>query len=62
MTEDVYSNIQKALQYLMSTNAVEIFGMLFSLIFFPSYTFLIPSQMLFINLVTDSLPAFALGM
>lgn len=58
----VYSNIQKALQYLMSTNAVEIFGMLFSLIFFPSYTFLIPSQMLFINLVTDSLPAFALGM
>ena len=58
----VYSNIQKALQYLMSTNAVEIFGMLFALIFFPNYTFLLPSQMLFINLVTDSLPAFALGM
>lgn len=58
----VYSNIQKALQYLMSTNAVEIFGMLFALIFFPQYTFLLPSQMLFINLVTDSLPAFALGM
>lgn len=58
----VYSNIQKALQYLMSTNAVEIFGMLFALVFFPNYTFLLPSQMLFINLVTDSLPAFALGM
>ena len=58
----VYSNIQKALQYLMSTNAVEIFGMLFALIFFPNYTFLLPSQMLFINLITDSLPAFALGM
>lgn len=58
----VYSNIQKALQYLMSTNAVEIFGMLFALIFFPNYTFLLPAQMLFINLVTDSLPAFALGM
>lgn len=58
----VYSNIQKALQYLMSTNAVEIFGMLFALLFFPNYTFLLPSQMLFINLVTDSLPAFALGM
>lgn len=57
----VYNNIQKALQYLMSTNAVEIFGMLFALIFFPNYTFLLPSQMLFINLVTDSLPAFALG-
>ena len=58
----VYNNIQKALQYLMSTNAVEIFGMLFSLLFFPNNIFLLPSQMLFINLVTDSLPAFALGM
>ncbi len=58
----VYSNIQKALQYLISTNCVEVFGMLLSLLFFPKYTFLLPSQMLFINLVSDSLPAFALGM
>lgn len=57
----VYSNIQKALQFLISTNCVEVFGMLFALIFFPQYTFLLPVQMLFINLVTDSLPAFALG-
>ena len=58
----VYSNIQKALQFLISTNCVEVFGMLISLLFFPNYTFLLPAQMLFINLVTDSLPAFALGM
>lgn len=58
----VYSNIQKALQFLISTNCVEVFGMLLSLIFFPKYTFMLPAQMLFINLVTDSLPAFALGM
>ena len=57
----VYNNIQKALQYLISTNCVEVFGMLFGLLFFPQYTFLYPSQMLFINLVSDSLPAFALG-
>jgi len=57
----VYSNIQKALQFLISTNCVEVFGMLISLIFFPQYVFLLPSQMLFINLVGDSLPAFALG-
>ncbi len=57
----VYSNIQKALQFLISTNCVEVFGMLISLLFFPKYTFLLPSQMLFINLVGDSLPAFALG-
>ncbi len=58
----VYSNIQKALQFLISTNCVEVFGMLIALLFFPRYTFLLPTQMLFINLVTDSLPAFALGM
>ncbi len=58
----VYSNIQKALQFLISTNCVEVFGMLVALLFFPKYTFLLPTQMLFINLVTDSLPAFALGM
>ncbi len=58
----VYSNIQKALQFLISTNCVEVFGMLLSLLIFPKYTFLLPAQMLFINLVTDSLPAFALGM
>lgn len=57
----VYSNIQKALQFLISTNCVEVFGMLISLMFFPKYTFLLPAQMLFINLVTDSLPALALG-
>ena len=58
----VYSNIQKALQFLISTNCVEVFGMLISLLLFPKYVFLTASQMLFINLVTDSLPAFALGM
>ncbi len=57
----VYSNIQKALQYLLSTNMIEVVGMLLGLIFFPNVTFLTASQMLFINLVTDSLPAFALG-
>ena len=58
----IYNNIQKTLQFLISTNCVEVFGMLISLIFFPQYTFLMPVQMLFVNLVTDSLPAFALGM
>ncbi len=57
----VYNNIQKALQYLISTNCVEVFGMLISLMFFPKYEFLTAAQMLFINLISDSLPAFALG-
>ena len=58
----IYSNIQKTLQFLISTNCVEVFGMLIALLFFPQYTFLTASQMLYINLVTDSLPSFALGM
>lgn len=58
----VYNNIQKTLQYLISTNTVEVFGVLLALIFFPGAVFLSASQMLYINLITDSLPAFALGM
>ena len=58
----VYNNIQKALQFLISTNCVEVFGMLIALMCFPQFEFLTASQMLFINLVSDSLPAFALGM
>lgn len=57
----VYSNIQKAIQFLLSTNIVEVVTMFFAIVFFPNFTFLVPSQILFINLVTDSLPAFSLG-
>ena len=57
----VYSNIQKTIQFLLSTNIVEVVTMFFAIVFFPNFTFLVPSQILFINLVTDSLPAFSLG-
>lgn len=58
----IYSNIQKTLLFLISTNMVEVLGLFISAIVFPSASFLLPSQILFINLVTDSLPAFALGL
>jgi len=57
----VYSNIQKTVQFLLSTNIVEVVTMFLALILFPNYSFLVPAQILFINLVTDSLPAFSLG-
>lgn len=57
----VYSNIQKTVQFLLSTNIVEVLTMFLALILFPNYSFLVPAQILFINLVTDSLPAFSLG-
>lgn len=57
----IYDNIQKFLIFLLSCNAGELMLMLFaSLIGWPSP--LLPVQLLWINLVTDGLPALALAM
>jgi len=58
----IYSNIQKTLQFLISTNAVEVLGIFITTLIMKNAVFLLPSQILFINLITDSLPAFALGL
>ena len=58
----IFNNIQKVLLFLLSTNIVEVLGIFVSTLVIPNSTFLLPSQILFINLVTDSLPAFALGL
>ncbi len=58
----IFSNIQKTLLFLLSTNMVEVLGIFVAAIVMPCSIFLLPSQILFINLVTDSLPAFALGL
>lgn len=58
----IYSNIQKTIQFLLSTNAVEVVTLFLATIFLPEYSFLAPSQLLFINFITDSLPAIALGL
>lgn len=58
----IYSNIQKIILFLLSTNAVEVLGIFVSAIVLRNAVFLLPSQILFINLVTDSFPAFALGL
>ena len=58
----IYSNIQKIILFLLSTNAVEVLGIFISALVLRNAIFLLPSQILFINLVTDSFPAFALGM
>jgi Ca2+-transporting ATPase len=57
----IYDNIQKVLQFLLSCNAGEIMLMLAaSLLGWPAP--LIPIQLLWINLVTDGLPALALSL
>ena len=57
----IYSNIQKTIKFLFSANMAEILALFFVTILFPHKTFLLPVQILFVNLITDSLPAIALG-
>ncbi len=57
----IYSNIQKTIKYLFSANMAEILSLFFLTIIFPGLTFMLPVQILFVNLITDSLPAIALG-
>ena len=57
----VYKNIQKTVKFLFAANMGEILSLFLATIIFPFKTFLLPVQILFVNLITDSLPAIALG-
>src|SRR5207249_2195142 len=57
----IFDNIQKFVHYLLSCNTGEVLFMFFAaLVGWPVP--LLPVQILWINLVTDGLPALALGM
>jgi Ca2+-transporting ATPase len=56
----IYANIRKSIQYLLSCNLGEI-AAIFTAILLGVGSPLIPIQILWMNLVTDSLPALALG-
>lgn len=58
---NIYNNIKKSVIFLLSCNLGEVLAILTSILFFWPIP-LIPTQILWINLVTDSLPAIALGM
>ena len=58
----IYQNIQKTVKFLFSANLAELFSLFFVTLIFPQYIFLLPVQILFVNLITDSLPAIALGL
>ena len=57
----IYGNIRKFIRYMLSCNIGEVFTMLFAMLFGMPVV-LLPIQLLLINLVTDGLPAIALGM
>jgi len=58
---NVYRNIQNAIQFLLSGNTAGILTVLYTSIMALPVPFL-PVHLLFINLLTDSLPAIAIGM
>ena len=56
----IYANIRKCIQFLLATNISEVLSILTATIL--GFTVLKPAHLLWINLITDSLPALALGM
>ncbi|WP_079525858.1 calcium-translocating P-type ATPase, SERCA-type [Halobacillus hunanensis] len=58
---NIYENIRKFIRYLLASNVGEILAMLFAMLMGLPLP-LVPIQILWVNLVTDGLPAMALGM
>ena len=62
----IYSNIRKTVQYLLSANIAEVITLFVATVLMAfgigNKNIFTPLMILWINLVTDSLPAFALGM
>lgn len=56
----IYANIRRAIQFLLSSNLSEVIGVFTATVL--GFTILKPAHILWINLITDSLPALALGM
>lgn len=55
----IYSNIQNAIAYLLASNLAEVIIVFMATLL--NKTILLPIQILWINLVTDTIPAIALG-
>ena len=56
----IYDNIRKAIQFLLASNMSEVISIFVATML--GFTILKPVHLLWINLVTDSFPALALGM
>ena len=56
----IYDNIRKAIQFLLSSNVSEVLSIFGATVL--GFTILKPVHILWINLLTDTFPALALGM
>ena len=56
----IYDNIKKAIQFLLASNFAEVIAIFIATLC--GFTLLEPTHLLWINLITDSLPALALGL
>ncbi|MBQ9241768.1 MAG: cation-translocating P-type ATPase [Proteobacteria bacterium] len=56
----IYDNIRKAVQFLLSANLAEVLAVFCATLM--GFTILKPVHILWINLITDTMPAIALGM
>ena len=56
----IYDNIRRAIRFLLSSNMAEVIAVFIATIF--GFTILKPTHLLWINLITDSFPALALGL
>ncbi|KNZ40407.1 cation-translocating P-type ATPase [Acetobacterium bakii] len=56
----IYGNIRKAIQFLLSSNLSEVLSIFIATLM--GFTILLPVHLLWINLITDSFPAIALGL
>jgi Ca2+-transporting ATPase len=57
----ISANVRKTIQFFLSTNLAEVFCILLASILFYKWNFLTSTQLLWLNLITDTFPVLALG-
>ena len=58
----ISANIKKTIQFFLSTNVAEVLSILIASLALFRFDFLLSTQLLWLNLITDSFPVLALGM
>ena len=58
---NVFYNVKRTISFFLATNLAEVLSVLIVSLFLWKYEFLSSTQLLFVNLITDSLPVLALG-